>query len=345
MSQINYETQSVVAIIVTFNRPELLCESVVSLLRQTHPITHILIVDNASTPEASKKLHAAGLLPNPKIEVLRLSKNLGGAGGFAAGIQHALDKGCDWCWLMDDDVSVEEGCLENLLRFSRVNVLMPARISTPFENCHLPALSLDFRSPFQSYRKRRKLFSFRDGSLQGALPSYEVEDIAFEGALIRCDVIRRAGLPRADFFIAYDDSEYACRLRYKLREKILFVPAARIQRKSPYQESGPRFTLKHDRSPSWRAYYTTRNMVLLLKLYGENRAVISAPLLYELGKLMFRFCRGEFNAAIAAFWGIADGLREKTPFRFLPGGESDACPTDKARLRASTARVLAQRTR
>jgi rhamnopyranosyl-N-acetylglucosaminyl-diphospho-decaprenol beta-1,3/1,4-galactofuranosyltransferase len=345
MSQINGEKQSVVAIIVTFNRPELLCESVTSLLRQTHPITHILIVDNASTPEASKKLLSAGLLPNPRIEMLRLSKNLGGAGGFAAGIQHALDKGCDWCWLMDDDVSVEDRCLESLLRFARANVLMPARISEPFDNCHLPAVSLDFKTPFRSYRKRRKLFSFRDASLQGALPSYEVEDIAFEGALIRCDVIRRAGLPRADFFIAYDDSEYACRLRYKLREKILFIPAAKIQRKSPYQESGLRFTLKHDRSPSWRAYYTTRNLMLLLKLYQENRAVISVPLMYELGKLMFRFCRGEFNAAVAAFWGIADGLREETPFRFLPGNKSDASRAQKARPRASTARVLAQRTR
>jgi hypothetical protein len=35
---------------------------------------------------------------------------------------------------------------------------------------------------------------------------------------------------------------------------------------------------------SWRAYYTTRNLLLLLKLYGENGTVISTPLFYELCK-------------------------------------------------------------
>jgi hypothetical protein len=34
----------------------------------------------------------------------------------------------------------------------------------------------------------------------------------------------------------------------------------------------------------WRACYTTRNLMLLLKLYGENGTVISAPLFHELYK-------------------------------------------------------------
>jgi rhamnopyranosyl-N-acetylglucosaminyl-diphospho-decaprenol beta-1,3/1,4-galactofuranosyltransferase len=339
------ENQSVVVIVVTYNRPELLCECVASLLRQTHPITHILVVDNASTLEASKTLSAAGLAPSPKIEVLRLSKNLGGAGGFAAGVQHILDKDYDWCWLMDDDVLADEGCLESLLRFPQASVLMPARISAPFHNSDLPAVGLDFRKLFGRFQDRRKIFSFEDGSLHGALPSYEVEDIAFEGALLRCDVIRRAGLPRADFFIAFDDVEYACRLRYKLGEKILFVPAARIHRKSPNPEVVSPFRFKRDRSSSWREYYKTRNLMLLLKLYGENIAVISTPLVYAVCKFIFRFCKGEFHTARATFWGIADGLREKTPFRFFPGEGPDTRRAEKARPRTSTARVLAQRTR
>jgi GT2 family glycosyltransferase len=184
--------QSVVVVIVTFNRPEMLCECLVSLLNQTHPVTHILVVDNASTVEAAEHLRAVGLASNPKIEVLRLNQNIGGAGGFVAGIKHAIDKGYDWCWLVDDDVFVEEQCLETLLKFSQANVLMPARISNPFHNYQLPTISLDFRTPFGRFRKRRKLFTFTDGHLHGALPSYEVQDFCFEGVLIRFDVIRPA---------------------------------------------------------------------------------------------------------------------------------------------------------
>src|SRR5271166_2717510 len=98
----NDQNQSVVAVVVTYNRPELLCDCLNSLLRQTYPVTHILVVDNASTMEAAQKLREVGLAANPKIEVLRLDQNMGGAGGFTAGIDHSLNRCYDWCWLVDD---------------------------------------------------------------------------------------------------------------------------------------------------------------------------------------------------------------------------------------------------
>src|SRR5260370_23450449 len=106
------DAQSVVVVIVTFNRPEMLCDCLSSLQRQTRPPAHILVVDNASNVEVAEHLRKVGLASDPRIEVLRLSRNTGGAGGFAAGIKHIIDKGYEWCWLMDDDVFAEEQCLE-----------------------------------------------------------------------------------------------------------------------------------------------------------------------------------------------------------------------------------------
>ena len=40
---------SVAAVVVTFNRKELLCECLDALLAQTCPLSRILLVDNAST--------------------------------------------------------------------------------------------------------------------------------------------------------------------------------------------------------------------------------------------------------------------------------------------------------
>jgi rhamnopyranosyl-N-acetylglucosaminyl-diphospho-decaprenol beta-1,3/1,4-galactofuranosyltransferase len=309
---------SVVAIVVTHNRPELLCECLESLLSQTHPVAHILVVDNASRVAAAEQLRKVGLSSNPKIEVLRLGQNLGGAGGFAAGIKNVIEKDYDWCWLLDDDVFVQESCLETLLKFSRANVLMPARISKPFCNYQLPAISFDLRTPFARFQKRRKVFAFSDDRLHGALPSYEVEDFCFEGVLMRFDVIRRAGLPRADFFINCDDFEYALRLRYKLREKILFIPGARIQRRAANQVTDLRFRLRGDGTPAWRTYYANRNLILLHMLYGENGAVRISPVLNDICKLLIRLCAVEWATTSAAFWAIVDGVRLKTPQRFLP---------------------------
>jgi hypothetical protein len=57
--------------------------------------------------------------------------------------------------------------------------------------------------------------------------------------------------------------------------------------------------------------------MLLLKLYGENGTVISAPLFYELCKHV-QFLSRRVQCRYSGVMGIADGLREKTSLRFLP---------------------------
>jgi len=57
------------------------------------------VVDNANEPEVAE------LVREQQIEATYLGSahNLGGAGGFALGMLHALTKGADWVWLADDD--------------------------------------------------------------------------------------------------------------------------------------------------------------------------------------------------------------------------------------------------
>ena len=47
----------------------------------------------------------------PKVELLVNDENLGGAGGFNRGMQHALDRGHGFIWLLDDDATVEAAAL------------------------------------------------------------------------------------------------------------------------------------------------------------------------------------------------------------------------------------------
>lgn len=42
------------------------------------------------------------------------SDNLGGAGGFSAGVKHAYELGAQWFWVMDDDVMVVPEAIERL---------------------------------------------------------------------------------------------------------------------------------------------------------------------------------------------------------------------------------------
>ena len=89
--------------IVTYNRLELLKECIQQVLSQTVPFSYICIVDNHSTDGTSEYLDqlAAGtetVFPNagkPEFHILHLPENIGGAGGFAKGLEDLGKTDCE----------------------------------------------------------------------------------------------------------------------------------------------------------------------------------------------------------------------------------------------------------
>jgi len=83
----------VCAVVVTYNRKDLLVECLEALRRQTGPLDAIYIIDNASTDGTPELLRSRGyrdgaVIENPLdgseiiIRYVRLPVNTGGAGGF-----------------------------------------------------------------------------------------------------------------------------------------------------------------------------------------------------------------------------------------------------------------------
>ncbi len=105
---------SVWAVVVTHNRKEKLRDCLAALAGQQRPPDHILVVDNASTDGTSTMLDRE----YGGVEVLRLAKNEGGAGGFHEGMKRAHMAGAEWLWLMDDDTIPDADALEQLLAAS-----------------------------------------------------------------------------------------------------------------------------------------------------------------------------------------------------------------------------------
>ena len=111
--------ETVCAVVVTYNRKELLLECMRGLLAQTRPLDAIYIIDNASTDGTPELLKEKGYINSafkePNISYVRMPENTGGAGGFHEGIKRAYEDGCDWIWVMDDDVKAENDCLSQLM--------------------------------------------------------------------------------------------------------------------------------------------------------------------------------------------------------------------------------------
>jgi len=189
----------IAAVIVTRDRPALLRQCLDAVLDQVNPPAATIVVDNASQPATRETL-----ADYPAVECVRLARNVGGAGGFRAGIQCALNAGAEWLWLMDDDGRpAGRGCLDALLATAAAHraELVGALVVDVDERQRLS---------FPVRIAGRTLFEVdalvRHGPVEGFAH-------LFNGTLIRADLFRRIGLPDARFFIRGDEVEFLFRAR------------------------------------------------------------------------------------------------------------------------------------
>jgi GT2 family glycosyltransferase len=184
------------AAVVTFNRKVLLVECLQSLLNQTRVPDCIYVIDNASSDGTTEYLQESGLLYHPLIHYQRLESNSGGAGGFHAGLKTGYDAGEDWIWIMDDDAEPFADALERMLPYAeypRVVGIASAKVdiegSTTGDVKRLPVAERPEVVPYE-----RLQFS------------------SFVGIAVSRKGIAEVGLPKAEFFIHHDDTEYCLRL-------------------------------------------------------------------------------------------------------------------------------------
>ncbi|MBJ7399007.1 glycosyltransferase family 2 protein [Mycolicibacterium sp.] len=196
-------TEMVCAVVVTLRRPVELAKSLDVLTTQTRMIDHLIVVDNDHDPRVSDLVSSQ---PVPTT-YLGSRRNLGGAGGFALGMLHALALGADWVWLADDDGRPRDTeVLATLLACAQKHGL--AEVSPM-----VCALDDPDRLAFPLRRGlawRRRVDELRtEGSGQDLLPGIAS---LFNGALFRSETIAAVGVPDIRLFVRGDEVELHRRL-------------------------------------------------------------------------------------------------------------------------------------
>lgn len=283
---------TVCAFVLTRDRKELLVECLRGLMAQTHPVDLVIVYDNASSDGTAELLRAEGLLGDPRIAYHRGERNSGGAGGYAEGVRLCVEAGRDWLWLMDDDAEPRPDALELLLGSPPASD--PETVAVCTEVVH-PDGTVD---PLHRCRMARFIVPLPELDHRRGNHAY-VGCASFVGLLVRTAVAREAGLPRAEFFIGYDDAEWSLRLRR--HGHIRLVPESVLVHKIPVGGGSAtarsrfwnRLLGQHYASSSWQGYwkdlYRVRNFMWIKQRYGRVPALAFAGLTttYLMKSLMY----------------------------------------------------------
>ena len=240
-------------VIVTYNRRQLLEECVDKAYRQTIPAESIIIINNASTDGTQTYLEEL-TDENAIYDIINLSQNIGGAGGFSKGIERALQKDVESVLLIDDDAMLERDYMEKLLK---------ARETHP--NYQAFAGTVKVNDTIDTFHRRDVsrpgLFFKNCEEEKYSQPHFACEIASFCGMLVDIALIRKIGLPHAEYFIWHDDVEYS--LRIKEHSKFLVITDAILNHKTkPANITGKR---RYD----WREYYAVRNRIVMVREHGN----------------------------------------------------------------------------
>ena len=189
-----------------------------------------------------------------------MAENLGGAGGFATGIKLAVHEGADWIWLMDDDAMPAQDALEKLLQ-------------PPLdESCVYGSIAVGDNSDHLCWPVEtdtgKKLNTLDDLYA----PRIPVSFHPFLGFFINRQLVEKAGLPDSSFFLSGDDVEYCLRCGHH-GGKVFLCRDSKLKHPMPPRKSISIFELRINLlvQPPQRAYYNTRNKIVIARRYYGNR--------------------------------------------------------------------------
>lgn len=256
-----------VAIIVTYNRFELLEKLLNSINKQLFQFDYVYIVDNESAISTKELIYNI----NPKYVYLDPKENLGCSGGFKFGLKVILKKHANgFVVFLDDDIAL----LPNFLQVVSENEFLANN------SCIIPSKSYEDGSVFywSPLLTNNKLFvkSNIESPHTGLhnLP-LKVDNITFEACILPIDIINKIGLPNDKFFIDGDDYEYG--LRISNETSIYKIPQVLVERQIKIEPefkicSFILFKLKSNRVKLGenRLYYEIRNKYLIAKTLGYS---------------------------------------------------------------------------
>ncbi|MFA7288282.1 MAG: glycosyltransferase [Melioribacteraceae bacterium] len=295
---------SIAAVVVTYNRKELLLKCLDAIRSQTLKVDSIFIVDNCSNDGTQDLLCEKQYIPktikngkeknqyleyaisslvkpyeNIKINYISKYENDGGAGGFYEGMRLAYLSDYTWLWLMDDDGLPDNEQVKELYNYSTKNQIKYAN-----------ALVIN--------NTNHEMLAFK---LKGYVDVKSIKEInliknyitPFNGTFIHRDVPKKIGFIKKEMFIWGDENEYTLRA---IKNKISIATIIKAKHYHPEAKTITKkiipgiFPYEIEIKPSTRMCVFIRNRAFILSNYyslKQKRNNFIKYFLYYIFRLKF----------------------------------------------------------
>lgn len=192
----------VAAVVVTYNRIDLLKQCVEALLKQKYPCDILLVNNNSTDGTEEWALELLNKFENIKYH--NTGANLGGAGGFNYGMRWAVESGYEFVWVMDDDCLPKENCLELFMEYETTHSGEYGFLSSKvlWQDQSICVMNVP-RAGVYSNNK-----DFKSKTVRISMAS-------FVSLFVPARIIKNVGLPIKEFFIWTDDWEFTRRISQK----------------------------------------------------------------------------------------------------------------------------------
>lgn len=294
---------SVAAIIVTFNRKQLLADCLTAIEHQTSKPTVAYIIDNASADGTDEWIRENGydrIKSGIEFRYVHLEENIGGSGGFYTGMKMAYEaKDCfDAFWVMDDDGVPEPEQLQKLqAHLGERDYLSPLVVAKG----DVSKISFDGGKNVTEYVKRANANGLIDGV---AFP--------FNGILFSRRLVGTVGFPIKEMFIWGDEMNYHQRCINNGFPPAVVVDAFHVH-PADRQPQKPVYGTLRIIVPAedWKLYCYARNRMFNLRTTAtfKHFAGDIFRMLYSY-TLYFTFCEFNWRKLGLVYRAMYDGARK-----------------------------------
>lgn len=259
-------------ILVTFRRPNDLATMLDRLTSQTRQLDLLTVIDNSPNKETAARVDAYRRQRHD-VHYLPSHENLGPAGGISLGMRHIMEIAHDedWVLLLDDDDP------------PRSNTLIAELADFALQMIEAdPATGGVGPRGTRFDRRRARVMKIQESEFGGPVLVDNFGSGKFP--MYRIRTIRHVGPFMSELFFGFDDLEFGLRLQdagYSLYADGDTYLADRQERTSRRRKR-PRVRLKDP--PSWRRYYSLRNLIYILRQTGHPWTAARITLIRGLAK-------------------------------------------------------------